>query len=162
MSAVVSFLNESVVESLRGAYKLRRAYQLLHKLYDMIVAVERNRENERTANGDDSSEGTDDFVDATSEFDTSVSLSQPIETVTISEQRSERISLSSSRRSGSLSRQFSITTISTFHDIPPHPQTMETTLTDQIIYSGTLMALGTIMLLISLLPPSLSRLLSII
>ena len=42
MSAVVSFLNESVVESLKGAYKLRKSYQLLYKLFDMIVDVDAN------------------------------------------------------------------------------------------------------------------------
>lgn len=40
MSAIVSFMNESVVESLKGAYKLRKSYQLLHKLFDMIVDVD--------------------------------------------------------------------------------------------------------------------------
>src|SRR5271167_4119635 len=40
MSAIVSFLNESVIETLKGAYNIRKSYQLLHKLSDMIVLVE--------------------------------------------------------------------------------------------------------------------------
>jgi Iml2/Tetratricopeptide repeat protein 39 len=159
MSAMVSFLSESVIESLRGAYKLRKSYQLLHKLYDMIVAVDGNC-NEISGKND-ALEGHD-FVETLADFDAAVALSRSVETVAISEQRSERLSMTSSRGSTSHRRQFSITTISTFYDIPSHPLSGETTLADQTIYSGTLMALSTIMLLISLLPPSLSRLLSII
>jgi hypothetical protein len=192
MSAVVSFLSESVVESLKGAYKLRKAYQLLHKMFDMIVDVDGKApvDSNHTATlatypvdgvthaspestPEDSDE--DDFVDATDnpeDFDTS--LPESLETLTLSEETidTQVTDLFSGRPSSSsatpttatsptINRQASITTISTFYEIPTPPESC-TTFTDQIIYSGTLMALGSIMLLISILPPSLSRLLSII
>src|SRR5436190_13392244 len=76
MSAIVSFLNESVVESLKGAYKLRKAYQLLQKLYDMIVDVDgkalmdsKEGTNQTAASLEDlSHDSDDDFVDATEDF----------------------------------------------------------------------------------------------
>ena len=160
MSAVVSFLSESVVESLRGAYKLRKAYQLLHKMYDMIVEVDGTRsDSTKVDTENDGSDGSEEFVDAAEEVDSSVTLSRSIRTLELSqgETRAESISISSRRSS----RRFSITTVSSFYDVPSHPQS-NTSLTDQTVYSATLMALGAIMLLISLLPPSLSRLLSII
>jgi hypothetical protein len=194
MSAVVSFLNESVVESLRGAYKLRKAYQLLHKMFDMIVDVDGtspvNPTNgttpSDTVSEEISADSDDDFVDATDDVDnlaTPTSLSQSLEAMTVAkgETHSEEVSLhmqdvdvldarpSSSAnpptspitQTSPIDRRASIATISTFHDIPL-PPVSGSTLTDQTVYSGTLMALGAIMLLISLLPPSLSRLLSII
>jgi Protein of unknown function (DUF3808) len=194
MSAVVSFLSESVVESLKGAYKLRKAYQLLHKMFDMIVDVDGKApvDSNRTATPttypvdgvthaspertpEDSDE--DDFVDATDnpeDFDNPMSLPESLEILTLSEETidTQVTDLFSGRPSSSsgtpttatsrtINRQASITTISTFYEIPTPPES-GTTFTDQIIYSGTLMALGSIMLLISILPPSLSRLLSII
>ena len=179
MSAVVSFLSESVVESLRGAYKLRKSYQLLHKLYDMILEVDGIDSNGTTKvatpHYDSPEDSDDDFVDASDDLKdlaTPTQLSQSVEAMSLSEgeTKSEQISLGStqttpisspSRRSSTIDRRASITTIETFHDIPSPPSDT-ITLTDQTIYAGTLMALGSIMLLISLLPPSLSRLLSII
>src|SRR5271154_1186474 len=76
MSAVTSFLSESVVESLRGAYKLRKSYQLLHKLFDMIVAVDGHPNRTDTTNSttkvvatpeeisEKSVDSDDEFVDA--------------------------------------------------------------------------------------------------
>jgi Protein of unknown function (DUF3808) len=194
MSAVVSFLNESVVESLRGAYKLRKAYQLLHKMFDMIVDVDgissvspmNGATPSDTISEDVSADSDNDFVDATDDVDelaTPTSLSQSLEAMTVAdvESHSEEVSLhmqdadvldarpsSSANPSTSpitptppIDRRASIATVSTFHDIPL-PPVSGSTITDQTVYSGTLMALGAIMLLISLLPPSLSRLLSII
>ena len=66
-----------------------------------------------------------------------------------------------SSHSPTIDRRASVATQYSTYDIPTPPQS-DMTITDQIIYSGTLMALGSIMLIISLLPPSLSRLLSII
>lgn len=186
MSAVVSFLSESVVESLRGAYKLRKAYQLLHKLYDMIVDVDSlqngftdtspvssplpivDSPQSLSVESLPSSGSDDDFIDATddlSELATPAQLSQTINAMNLEPQsRSEPIPIVSStpstptRATTTLDRKASI---ATFHNIPS-PALDKMTLTDQTIYAGTLMALGSIMLLISLLPPSLSRLLSII
>jgi hypothetical protein len=198
MSAVVSFLNESVVESLKGAYKLRKSYQLLHKMFDMIVEVDgtapvdsmgtatdpekstSTSEKPGFSLGDSSSDSdSDDFVDATddiSELANPITLPESLESMTIAdgETHSEHASIhvrtddvldtrptSSSAAQPTLDRSASIATTATFHEIPAPPQS-DATLTDQTIYAGTLMALGSIMLLISLLPPSLSRILSII
>src|SRR5271170_5178660 len=80
MSAVTSFLSESVVESLRGAYKLRKSYQLLHKLFDMIVAVDGHLNHADTTNSttkvvttpeelsEKSVDSDDEFVDATDDI----------------------------------------------------------------------------------------------
>lgn len=194
MSAVVSFLSESVVESLKGAYKLRKCYQLLHKMFDMIVDVEgtapmdtngTGKAPNSIANGgivespqtppDDSDE--DEFVDATDDLEDLVnptSLPESLETLSLSEEtlHTQATDLFNGRPSSSsgtptsstsptLDRRSSMATVSTFYEIPTPPES-GMTLTDRTIYSGTLMALGSIMLLISLLPPSLSRLLSII
>ena len=83
MSAVVSFLSESVVESLRGAYKLRKSYQLLHKLYDIIVAVDGINGTAKIASSmnDISENSDDDFVDATDDMKdltTPVQLTQSV------------------------------------------------------------------------------------
>jgi len=197
MSAVVLFLSESVVESLKGAYKLRKSYQLLHKLFDMIVAVEEaghvDFSNEiirvaspPVASPTQISEDADDvFIDATEDMHSlasPASLSHSIEDMPISNGNSHslpaRLRVKTSQlldtsstsstvtsipptHSPSRDRRASFVTISTFHNIPELAG-FNTTLTDHAIYSGTLMALGAIMLLISLLPPSLSRLLSII
>jgi hypothetical protein len=194
MSAVVSFLSESVVESLKGAYKLRKCYQLLHKMFDMIVDVDGTvpadsnsigAASNTFANGEivaspqttpeDSDE--DDFVDAMDdpeELANPATLPESLESLSLTDNAlntqatdllNGRPSPSSTTPTSSISpgmdRRSSMATISTFFEIPTPPEA-DTTYTDQIIYSGTLMALGSIMLLISLLPPSLSRLLSII
>ena len=194
MSAVVSFLSESVVESLKGAYKLRKCYQLLHKMFDMIVDVDGTApidSNGTTAPTNDAVNGgalaspqstpedsdEDDFVDATDNpeaFANSKTSTESLETLTVSEDTIDtqatdllngRPSSSSTTPtpavSPSMDRRSSMATVSTFYEIPT-PAESGTTFTDQTIYCGTLMALGSIMLLISLLPPSLSRLLSII
>ena len=174
MSAVVSFLSESVVESLRGAYKLRKAYQLLHKLYDMIVAVDGTLSNGTTTNAHPmdkaSDDSDDDFVDASDDLKDLASPTQLTESIKIMAQsegdtKSDQLSLPPSplmspSRSPTLDRRASIASVGTFYNIPAPP--LESNVTDHAVYSGTLMALGAIMLLISLLPPSLSRLLSII
>lgn len=193
MSAMMSFVSESVVESLKGAYKLRKCYQLLHKMFDMIVDVDgkapldssgTTTPTTHTVDGvthvspqstpEDSDE--DDFVDATDNPKdyTPTTLQESLETLTVSEGTIDNqvTDLFSGRPSSSsatptaatsptIDRRQSIATISTFCEMPTPPES-STTFTDQIIYSGTLMALGSIMLLISLLPPSVSRLLSII
>ena len=187
MSAIVSFLNESVVESLKGAYKLRKAYQLLQKLYDMIVEVDgkalmdSNQGTNQTAASQEelSDDSDDDFVDATNDF---VDLVKPTADLMDSSKistRSEAITLNTteildtrpsssstiptvSSRSPNIDRRASTVTVSTTFNEIPTPQQADMTITDQAVYSGTLMALGFIMLLVSLLPPSLSRLLSII
>ena len=197
MSAVVSFLNESVVESLKGAYKLRKSYQLLHKMFDMIVEVDGSAQADSTSYPDKSTStsdkagftlsdsssdsDSDDFVDATddiSDLANPATLPESLESMTIadgeihSEQASIHVqtddvldarptSSSATPITPTLDRSASIVTTATFHEIPSPPQS-DSTLTDQTIYAGTLMALGSIMLLISLLPPSLSRILSII
>lgn len=189
MSAVISFLSESVVESLKGAYKLRRSFQLLHKVYDMIVSVEGSNQTQ-ISNGTTkvgsllgrvwspeklSGDSDEEFVDACNDVDNfagTAALKHSVE-VAISEEKPHSVpvrssshstdarSLSHSSYSPALDRRTSIATISTFHDIPDLPE-IDATLVDHTVYSATLMALGAIMLLISLLPPSLSRLLSII
>jgi Protein of unknown function (DUF3808) len=191
MSAVVSFLSESVVESLRGAYKLRKSYQLLHKLFDMIVAIEgtgpqgSSTLDTNVMTPDDSSDISDDdeFVDAKDDLSGIAilpeSVQESMEAVYISNGQTESISvrrtsltiLESVNRSASsspspsqspvLDRRTSIATVSSFLDLPT-PRRSDLTLVDLTVYTGTLMAYGSIMLLISLLPPSLSRLLSII
>jgi hypothetical protein len=192
MSAVVSFLNESVVESLKGAYKLRKSYQLLHKMFDMIVDVDGTEpvdpngsthpdKPQFTVSDNSSDSDSDDFVDATddiADLANPITLPESLETMTIAdgETHSEQASLhvrtddvldtrpsssSAAPVTPTIARSTSVATVSTFHEIPMPPQS-DSTLTDQTIYSGTLMALGSIMLLISLLPPSLSRILSII
>jgi len=197
MSAVTSFLSESVVESLRGAYKLRKSYQLLHKLFDMIVAVDGHPPNHTdTTNtttkvvatpeemSETSEDSDDDFVDATDDIadlanpntlpksmsdmalSNGTSRSEPIPKLDITaddfiDGRPSSANSTPVSHSPPIDRRASLTTVSSFHDIPTPPE-KETTLTDETIYAGTLMALGSIMLLISLLPPSLSRLLSII
>jgi hypothetical protein len=119
----------------------------------------------------------DEFVDATGnpeDLATPTTLQESLEKLTVSEETIEiqvtdlfngRPSSSSATptaaTSPTIDRRQSITTISTFYEIPTPPES-STTFTDQTIYSGTLLALGSIMLLISLLPPSVSRLLSII
>ena len=199
MSAVTSFLSESVVESLRGAYKLRKSYQLLHKLFDMIVAVDGHPANhDDTTNtttkvvttpeelSEPSEDSDEEFVDATDDIadlaspntlpksmsDMSLSngnsRSEPIPKLEIStgdfiddRPTSATSTPVTSSHSPPIDRRASLATVSSFHDIPTPPES-ELTLTDETVYAGTLMALGSIMLLISLLPPSLSRLLTII
>jgi Protein of unknown function (DUF3808) len=181
MSAIVSFLSESVVESLKGAYKLRKSYQLLHKMFDMIVSVEGAAQVDSSAAPttrstssspvDLSEDSEDEFVDATDNMaDLVDSTLNNSEKVSLQLQASDSLNVRPSSSSttpvtSSHSRPIetrpSISTLSSFQNIPTPPQ-LDLTFTDQTVYSGTLMALGAIMLLISLLPPSLSRLLSII
>lgn len=199
MSAVVMFLNESVVDSLKGAYRLRKAYQLLHKLFDMIVDVDGiptppthfTDEGEgitKVASPDQLSDADgDEFVDASDDV---ANLSEPITLpealekleisngTTKSEPIPEPVKIFSPQPHSSVDvlvgtassspglqqeteRHLSLTTVNSFLQIPC-PVQSDMTITDNTVYQGTLMALGAIMLLISLLPPSLSRLLSII
>ena len=190
MSAVVSFMNESVVESLRGAYKLRKSYQLLHKLFDMIVAADRvvsqesSTQQTKVVMPEDSDNSDDDeFVDATDDI-TEISLlpesiQESMEATYISNGQTHTESISVRRASFTiienrsatsspspsqspvLDRRTSIATVSTFLE-RSSTQRSDQTLVDVSVYTGTLLAYGTIMLVISLLPPSLSRLLSII
>jgi Protein of unknown function (DUF3808) len=180
MSAVVMFLNESVVDSLKGAYRLRKAYQLLHKLFDMIVDVDGTTSPAHSTHFDEgvtkvaspdqlSDASSDLFVDASDDpatIEDPISLPDALDNLEISNgtTRSEPIPeppTASSSPGPEIERHASIATVSSFLQIPSPPQG-DMTITDDAVYSGTLMALGAIMLLISLLPPSLSRLLSII
>ena len=199
MSAVTSFLSESVVESLRGAYKLRKSYQLLHKLFDMIVAVDGHPSNHtaRTNNttkvietrgvmSETSEDSDDQFVDATGDItelantdrlpkamsDMSLSngtsrlepiLKLDLQTGDFLDDRPTSVTITpvTSSHSPHIDHRASLATLTSFSDVPTLPE-RDVTLTEETIYAGTLMALGSIMLLISLLPPSLSRLLSII
>jgi hypothetical protein len=174
------FLNESVVDSLKGAYRLRKAYQLLHKLFDMIVDVDGTTSPAHSTHFDEgltkvaspdqlSDASSDLFVDASDDLGTiadPIALPDALDNLEIlngttrSEPIPEPRTASSSPGPG-IERHASIATLSSFLEIPSPPQG-EMTITDDAVYSGTLMALGAIMLLISLLPPSLSRLLSII
>jgi hypothetical protein len=129
-----------------------------------------------------SEDGEADFVDATDDFVDSVDpTTKAIDGTKIAERASEsepipltvgttdlidaRPSSSSTAPvkplySPTIDRQASIATLSTSYDFPTPKSDM--TIVDQNIYAGTLIALGLIMLLVSLLPPSLSRILSII
>ena len=184
MSSLVAFVSESVVESVKGAYRLRKAYQILHKMFDMIVRVEAVAKLENTPLTDDSQEesagrtrgwglseyGAAGIMDASKNVDGLVDLSQDhLNRMSLDVQSAHFVSecpASSSTNPAkssspdSVERQSVSSTLS-FHMIPSCPP-LRATFTDKTVYSGTLMALGTIMLLISLLPQSLSRLLSII
>jgi Protein of unknown function (DUF3808) len=174
MSSVVSFVSESVVESLKGAYKLRKAYQLLSSMFDMIERLgsvarvrDATRVSKELSSETDTSEGSDEeYVDATDDVDDLRDpapyhrLSPEIDPVDEVLERSRSGStVSPSGHPGSIRHGRSLSSITSF--LPIHAQP-GASLVDQAVYSGTLMALGTIMLLISLLPPSLSRLLSIV
>jgi len=196
MSAVVMFLNESIVDSLKGAYRLRKAYQLLHKLFDMIVEIDgvptppcTTPFDEGTTNAATPEElldpdSDDSFVDASDDFAVitqPLALPKAVEKLDISngnaryEQTPEPIEMLRPRPQSSASADVltspgpqqeiegypSIATVNSLLQIPS-PVQSDMTITDNTVYAGTLMSLGAIMLLISLLPPSLSRLLSII
>ena len=196
MSAVVMFLNESVVDSLKGAYRLRKAYQLLHKLFDMIVDVDGippppptthiDEGTTKVASPEELSDAESDlFVDAADDLTDladPLALPEALEKLSIANgmTRSEPIPqqadmfrprpkssssevpmTASSSPTPGIERHLSVATVASFLQVPAPPQS-DLTITDNTVYSGTLMALGAIMLLISLLPPSLSRLLSII
>ena len=163
---------------------MRKSYQLLQKLFDMIVDV--NNRAPLESNGaatkvDDLSDSDDDFVDATEDI---TELANPLpttmdnkyisangkpETIPLNQDFIDLRPSSSSTTptpvsytyTPTIDRRASTAPSSSFYDIPSPPQS-EMTFTDQIVYAGTLMALGAIMLLISLLPPTLSRILSII
>ena len=190
------FLNESVVDSLKGAYKLRKAYQLLHKLFDMIVEVDgvptppsstpfdEGATKAATPEPLSDADSDDSFVDASDDL---AVIAEPIvlhkvaEKLDVSngharyEQTPEPVEMLRPRPQSSSSedvltspapqqeieRYPSMATVNSFLQIPS-PIQSDMTITDNTVYAGTLMALGAIMLLISLLPPSLSRLLSII
>lgn len=162
MGAVVSVMNESIVEAMRGFYKLRKAFVIL----DAIVAIETKAAAGQSpapaggnhgkpepggpseADDSDSSDSSDAFVDA-----------QEISSAALVE-RTEPSSVA--------------TTPELIGDdscpLPPRPL-LSTALDspidlddpiDEFIHSGTNMCFGLLLLVLSLVPPSFSRILSVV
>jgi hypothetical protein len=142
MSAVVGVMHESLTEGLKGFYKLRKAFIALDGIMEAERRyLERVRGGSRPATGRMSEDMMPGSFDA-SEFAESESDSD------------EFVDASSSTPAaasdGSTSSEFIPST-----DI-------FTTPTDIFIHSGTTMCYGILLLLISMVPPAFSRLLSII
>jgi hypothetical protein len=197
MSGVVMFLNESILDSLKGTYRLRKAYQILYGLFDMIVDVDGmptdphsthiEEDTTKVATPEEISDADSDlFVDASNDLASAANpialpealekmeilngttrsepIPEPVDMLTPrpnSSGAAEALTMSSSRATQELERHPSTATVSSFLQIPTPPLS-DLTLTDNTVYTGTFLALGAIMLVISLLPSSLSRLLSII
>lgn len=116
MAALLGFISESVVESIKGLYRLRSAFKTLKKLNDTVRSESTRSESSR------SSTSSDDFVDAT---DDPASLPA---TVTL----------------------------------PPPSTKAATSPIDFYIESGSSTCLGAMRLILSIIPPALGKILSIV
>ncbi|KAM4067135.1 mitochondrial outer membrane protein [Hirsutella rhossiliensis] len=172
MGAVVSVMNESIVEAMRGFYKLRKAFVIL----DAIVAIEARAADSAAAgqapapaggsngklktevNDSESSGDSEAFVDA-QETSPPAIVSPPVE-------RAESSSIATtpepngdnSGPDGATSSLPLRPRSSAAVDSPPDLDDP----IDEFIHSGTNMCFGLLLLVLSLVPPSFSRILSVV
>ncbi|KAK7420891.1 Mitochondrial outer membrane protein iml2 [Neonectria punicea] len=151
MGAVVGVLHESLIEAMKSFYKLRKAFLTL----DAIIAAEEKALAERAADDDGASSNTNslDAKDASSGLQTPANPTDPSTTVTTPE--------------GSTAGD------KTPDDRPPSPLhinsklvTSDTVLLDNplevFVHSGANMCFGILLLLLTLVPPAFSRILSVV
>lgn len=180
MSAVVAVLNESLSESIKGFYKMRKAYVALQEIADAEKRYMKGRSSASVASTSTRStvnsapslaseapsisgqtlvaedeDDDDDFVDADE------SIAAPATPTTYQghleskelESKLENLSI----RPGSSSTQTPVAVVEEddFGDFSNHP-------VDLFIHSGSNLCFGLLQLMLSLIPPAFSKLLSII
>lgn len=168
MGAVVLFLSESAISSVKSFYKLRRAYQILAEIYNssleggteaqaIPVADKKSSDPEKDyleGNGEEENEDQnfDDLDQSLEALDLQLSLDQELETCDddFLAKQSDKLA-----------------------DLPPEikfkpfamslpKSTGETYLTEEFIKSGVNLCFGVLQLVISMIPPALGKILSII
>ncbi|KAK5134428.1 hypothetical protein LTR08_006475 [Meristemomyces frigidus] len=180
MSAVVAVLNESVTESLKGFYKLRKAFATLHEIheaekrylktqgkgYASSVASTATSTGTRTpaqssamATPDlsDMEDDDMDFVDAEEKFSDPEKADRQLDTSRLANLKLEdptKAGPSSTRPSsyGTAAADADSIDFSTITNDP----------IDLFIHSGTALCFGLLQLMLSMVPPAFSRLLSIL
>ncbi|KAK5112788.1 hypothetical protein LTR85_011122 [Meristemomyces frigidus] len=192
MSAVVAVLNESLTESLRGFYNLRKAFATLNEIseaekrylqaqgksYASSVASAAPSTGSRTpavgsgvltpdgSGNDEFDDDEDDFVDAQEdaafESKTATGYQGNLESSDF-----EKLKLDDARNGGSVptSTRSSISTPSETAANDADRIDFRTITSDPIdlfIHSGTALCFGLLQLMLSMVPPSFSRLLSIL
>ncbi|KAF2765048.1 hypothetical protein EJ03DRAFT_331320 [Teratosphaeria nubilosa] len=185
MSAVVAVLNESLTESLRGFYKLRKAFYTLQEIYASEKAyLERNGLNgkqsaEKIANGDVQSEASSGVM-TPAEDDDDLEFEDAKDDVTLAEKvptyqghlESAEAGLNVDEKLKSKTNGSTTTAMPQgktansagaaaqadqdldFRDITSDP-------IDIFIHSGVSMCFGLLQLLLSMIPPAFSRILSL-
>ncbi|KAK4905547.1 Mitochondrial outer membrane protein iml2 [Elasticomyces elasticus] len=178
MSAVVAVLNESLTESLKGFYKLRKAFTTLHD-----ISEQERRYLERTGKGPASSQSSlasssaggsqtpaqssgnltpqsveddddDEFVDAqesTSDF------VAPLEKLSLEETLDKKLDASVAPNGAATDSKATVDAVDQDLDF----RTVTSDPIDLFIHSGTSLCFGLLQLLLSIIPPAFSRLLSL-
>ena len=176
MGAVVGVLNESLTESIKGFYKLRKAFLTLNSISKMEELYLQSR---ATGRHHDSSQSS---VDTNSILDTSdVEIVNHRTTLKVEKVLSSSNTSLNSREEGTpdislppsgtatpdqapvLANSAGVATIQLLDLLKGDPESPEfSTSIDIFIHSGTSLFFGLLLLLLSMIPPAFSRLLSII
>lgn len=150
MSAVVGVLHESLVEGMKSFYKVRKAFVAL----DGILAAEekylRKKDGAKSAS-DSTGSDEDEFFDVKEQMSGTQTPITPLATDT-----PERTSTDTE---GKYSRPATPLNVQSQHCDIDHEFTDPV---DVFIHSGTNMCMGLIFLLLSLVPPAFSRILSVV
>lgn len=155
MGAVVSVMNESIVEAMRGFYKLRKAFVIL----DAIVAIEAQATDSAgdatEVDDSDSSGGSFAFVDAQETSLTALERTETSSVATTPEPNNgDDDSCPDDAGPPPAPRRRTPATV----DSPPNLDDPM----DEFIHSGTNMCFGLLLVVLSLVPPSFSRILSVV
>lgn len=154
MSAVVGVLNESLTESIKGFYKLRKAYITLDGILKMEQRfMQQNQSGDSTPTEPPQSSSRASGLDASKSSDaTSVEaagLSQKLSDINVSSEEESTTDASSTRSPADMLS----------HD--PDSDTFKNEI-DVFVHSGANFCFGILLLLISMVPPAFSKLLGII
>ena len=179
MSAVVAVLNESVTESLRGFYKLRKAYVTLNEIHEAEKQYLRAQgkgyatsvastatstgtntpaQSSALATPDESDSDDDDFVDAEEKYGDSEKTNVQLDP------RFANLNLHDKPKASQ--RTPTTQTMPTSTPVADADSIDFSTIThdpiDLFIHSGTALCFGLLQLLLSIVPPAFSTLLSIL
>ncbi|KAI0834319.1 hypothetical protein F5Y06DRAFT_157268 [Hypoxylon sp. FL0890] len=181
MSAIIAVLHESLTEALRGFYKLRKAYIALDEIMQAETAYFKKKglssdfSDERLASSSSSTSGTRN--NGTDDTDTDLEFVDADETH-LGAQTSLNYEGHLSNSSNPPEKRFSKLSLNSNATSKPQPEKPSTPVSpsspgrsssdifnnpvDIFVHSGANMCFGSLLLLLSMVPPTFSRLLSII
>lgn len=170
MSAVVGVLNESLTESIKGFYKLRKAYMTLDAILKMEEEFMQSKESKDVtppgprsqAHGPTDDASPDDLKEPANSNGADGETVKPVDDTELAEKLSDlEVSQESTATDSPVSAGASTPASSNMLNYDPDSDIFSSHI-DVFVHAGANFCFGILLLLISMVPPSFSKLLSII